>query len=78
MSSSIDYGTLALGAVIGVGCKKQLKSATKVVATMAASLASSAATAAQQIAESPEETAAKQFLQGIDQQVACANGQKNG
>ena len=45
MSSSIDYGTLAIGALIGVGCKRQLKSAAKIAATTAASLASSAAVA---------------------------------
>ena len=46
MSSSIDYGTLAIGTLIGVGCREQLKSAAKVAATTAASLASSAAIAA--------------------------------
>ena len=68
MASSIDFTTLALGALIGVGCKKQLKSAAKVTATMAASLAASTAQAMEQVAEetkSPEE-------------VAGANGQKNG
>ena len=45
MSSSIDYGTLAVGALIGVGCRKQLKAAARVAATTAASLASSAAVA---------------------------------
>ena len=45
MSSSIDMGTLAIGALIGVGCKKQLKAAAKIAATTAASLASSAAVA---------------------------------
>ena len=46
MASSIDYGTLCLGALIGVGCRKQIKAAAKVAATTAASLASSAAIAA--------------------------------
>ena len=45
MANSIDWGTLAVGALIGVGCKKQLKSAAKVAATTAATLASSAAVA---------------------------------
>ena len=45
MASSIDYGTLAIGALIGVGCRKQLKSCAKVAATTAASLASAAAVA---------------------------------
>ena len=43
--SSIDYGTLAIGALIGVGCRKQIKSCAKVAATTAASLASSVAVA---------------------------------
>ena len=45
MANTIDYGTLCLGALIGVGCRKQLKAAAKVAATTAASLASSAAIA---------------------------------
>ena len=45
MSNSIDWGTLALGALVGVGCRKQLKSCARVAATTAASLASSAAVA---------------------------------
>ena len=45
MSTSIDYGTLTIGALIGVGCREQLKSAAKVAATTAASLASSVAVA---------------------------------
>ena len=39
MSSTIDYGTLAIGALIGVGCQEQLKSAAKVAASLAANLA---------------------------------------
>ena len=50
MASSIDYGTLAIGALIGVGCRNELKSAAKVAATTAASLVSSAAIAANAIA----------------------------
>ena len=50
MSTSIDYGTLAVGALIGVGCKEQLKACAKVAATTAASLASSAALAANTVA----------------------------
>ena len=45
MANSIDWGTLAVGAMIGVGCRKQLKSAAKIAATTAASLASAAAVA---------------------------------
>ena len=50
MSNSIDYGTLALGALIGIGCKKQIKSAAKIAATTAASLASSAAVTVNSVA----------------------------
>ena len=60
MSNTIDYGTLAIGALIGVGCRDQLKSAAKVAATTAASLASSAAvavnSAAAQMYDDPEES----------------------
>ena len=45
MANSIDFATLTIGALIGVGCRKQLKSAAKVAATTAASLASSVAVA---------------------------------
>ena len=45
MASTIDYSTLAIGALIGVGCREQLKAAAKVAATTAASLASSVAVA---------------------------------
>jgi len=75
--ANIDWGTLAVGALIGVGCRKQLKSAAKVAATTAASLAGVAATTAAQLAEeaskktkSPEEAAAEATLQRIDQQLA--------
>ena len=39
MANSIDWGTLALGAVIGVGCQEQLKASAKVAANLAANLA---------------------------------------
>ena len=77
MSNSIDWSTLAVGALVGMGCRKQLKTAGRVAATTAANLAGVAATAAAQIAEetkSPESTAAQQWLQGIDQQLS-QNGQ---
>ena len=45
MANSIDFTTLAIGALIGVGCHNQLKSCAKVAATTAASLASSVAVA---------------------------------
>ena len=50
MANTIDYGTLAIGALIGVGCRKQLKAAGRVAATTAASLASSAAVAVNSVA----------------------------
>ena len=63
--ASIDWGMLGLGALVGIGCRKQLKSAGRVVAQTAASLAGVAASTAAQIAEetqksvkSPEEQAA--------------------
>ena len=55
MASAIDYGTLAVGALIGVGCKDQLKAAAKVTASLAATLASSAAVAVNSAAEQMSE-----------------------
>ena len=57
MASSIDWSTLAVGALIGVGCRKQLKAASRIAASTAANLAATAATAVAQVAE---ETAEKQ------------------
>ena len=73
MASSIDWGTMALGALVGLGCRKQLKAAGRVVAGAAASLAGAAAQAAQQVAQetkSPEEKAAEAWQSRIDQQIA--------
>ena len=77
--ASIDWGTMALGALVGLGCRKQLKAAGRVVANTAASLAGVAAQAAQQVAEetkskSPEQVAAEAWQQKIDQQIAGQNG----
>ena len=64
MSSTIDFGTLSIGALIGIGCRKQLRAAGRIAAYTAASLAGVAAATAQQVAEetkstqSPEEAAA--------------------
>ena len=55
MASAIDYGTLAIGALIGVGCKDQLRSAAKVTASLAASLATSASAAVNAAAEQMSE-----------------------
>ena len=82
--ANIDWGTLTLGALIGIGCRKQLKSCGRVAATAVANLAGVAADAAAQVAaetksKTPEETAAKQWTQQmyqkIDQQMAVGNGQ---
>lgn len=77
MANSIDWTVLGLGALVGIGCREQLKTAGRVVATTAASLAGVAAQAAAQVAQeakSPEQVAAEQKLkeinQRIDQQVA--------
>ena len=88
MSSSIDFTTLAVGALIGMGCRKQLKSCGRIAANTAAALAGAAATAATQVAEetsksqSPEQQAAAAWTQRMDQQIAqqwapVSNG-KNG
>ena len=50
---SIDWGTIALGTVIGVGCHQQIKAATRVAATAAASIAGATAEAIAKV--SPEE-----------------------
>lgn len=45
MANGIDLGTLAVGAALGVGLHKQIKSAAKISATFAANLAASTAAA---------------------------------
>ena len=70
MANSIDFTTLAVGALIGIGCKKQLKTCGRVAASTAASLAGVAAKAASEIAQetkSPEEKAAEAWLQSLGQ-----------
>ena len=80
MANSIDFGTLALGALVGVGCRKQLKAAGRVAASTMANLAGVAATAAAQVAAetksapSLEEQAAATMLHRIDQQLAGGQG----
>ena len=72
MASSIDFTTLAVGALIGMGCRKQLKSCGRIAAQTAAALAGAAATAASQVAEetkSPEQAAAEQRLAEVDQKI---------
>lgn len=45
MANSIDWGTLGIGALVGIGCRKQLKSAGRVGANLASALTTSAAIA---------------------------------
>lgn len=54
MANSIDFTTLALGALVGIGCRKQLKAAGRVAAVTASNLATVAATAASQVAAETE------------------------
>lgn len=73
--ASIDWSMVGLGALIGVGCRKQLKAAGRIAATTAASLAATAATTAKQVADeasqkSPEADAAESLLRRIDQHIA--------
>ena len=56
MSSSIDFGTITVGALIGVGLHKQIKSAAKVAANLAANLAGATAAA---VAVTTEQSQAK-------------------
>ena len=53
--ASIDFTTLSLGALIGIGCRKQLKAAGRVAASAAASLAGVAAKAAADVAAETQE-----------------------
>lgn len=71
MANSIDFGTLALGALVGIGCREQIKTAGRVAATTAASLASVAASAAQQVAKetSPEQQAADDKVEEINRKI---------
>ena len=71
MANSIDFGTLCLGALVGMGCRKQLKAAGRIAANTAASLAGAAASAAAEVAketkspeQATEETQAGQAGQG--------------
>ena len=70
MANSIDFTTLALGALVGIGCRKQLKACGRVAATTAAQLAGVAASAAAQVAA---ETAEKQAPE-----AKAAGQKKNG
>ena len=71
--ASIDWTVLGLGALVGIGCSKQLKAAGKIAATTAASLATTAAAAAQQVAKeaekSPEAAAADSKVEEINRKI---------
>ena len=75
MANTIDFTTLAVGALIGMGCKKQLRACGRIAAATAANLAGVAAATANQIAEQtkgqqdPEAAAAEQWTQRMDQQI---------
>ena len=56
MANSIDFGTLAVGALIGIGCRKQIKAAARVAAVTAANLAGVAAAAATQVVDETTKT----------------------
>jgi len=83
--ANIDWGCVTLGALVGIGCRKQLRAASRIAATTAASLAGAAAQAVAQVAEEtkksssgPEEEAAQQWCQRMDQQIQyqfTGNGQ---
>lgn len=63
MANSIDFGTLCVGALIGMGCRKQLKAAGRIAANTAASLAGAAATAAAEVAKETQKTESTQSTQ---------------
>ena len=72
--ASIDWTVLGLGALVGIGCQKQLKAAGRVAASTAASLANVAATAANQVAaeasqKSPEAAAADAKVEEINRKI---------
>lgn len=74
--ASIDWGMVGLGALIGVGCRKQLKAASRIAATTAASLAGAAAQAVSEVAKetqgtqkSPEEIAASKKLEELNRKI---------
>lgn len=75
MANSIDFTTLALGALVGIGCRKQLRAAGRVAATTAANLAGVAANAAAQVAaetaekQAPEAKAANAKVEEINRKI---------
>ena len=74
MANSIDIGAIALGAALGYGLRKEIRSTGNVCRNaLLAAVAGAAATAA---AKSPEEKAAD-WLNRMDQQIQ-SNGNSNG
>lgn len=73
--ANIDWSVLGLGALVGIGCRKQLRACGRVAANTAASLAGVAAKAAADVAEeaserkSAEATAAEAKLKEIDEKM---------
>ena len=72
--ASIDWGMVGLGALIGVGCRKQLRAAGRIAATTAASLAGVAASTAKQVADEtksqePEQIAADAKVEEINRKI---------
>ena len=88
MANSIDFGAVCLGAALGYGLRNELKSAGSVcknallaAATVAATTTVAAVEEAKKTkSPSPEEQAAKETFQRIDQQIAgqAAGNGKNG
>ena len=71
MANSIDFTTLAVGALIGMGCKKQLRAAARIAASTAANLAGVAAATATQVALEAQ----KSQDQTAGQSQSTGNGQ---
>ena len=73
--ASIDWTVLGLGALVGIGCRKQLKACGRVAASTAASLAGVAAQTAQQVAKetsekkTPEQQAADAKVEEINRKI---------
>lgn len=74
--ASIDWTVLGLGALVGIGCRKQLKTAGRVAATTAASLAGATAQAVAAVAketnkspEAAEEKAAGAKVEEINRKI---------
>ena len=79
MANSIDFTTLALGALVGIGCRKQLRTAGRVAANTVASLAGVAAQAAAEVAKETKSSEQQSAPQGQPVPNGQAGGEnKNG